>query len=148
MKPEFTAEIEDILAKGRDMTIATVRPDGFPQATTVSYVSEGTSIYFWCDPDSQKAHNIKHSSKVSLTVDLNYSTWNEIRGVSAGAHAERLTDPEQMQRIGELMLKKFPQAADLVPEQPEALALFRVTPKVVSILNYSKGFGHTDLIEL
>ena len=29
-----------------DLTIATVRNDGYPQATTVSYVNDGLTIYF------------------------------------------------------------------------------------------------------
>ncbi|MDH3741789.1 MAG: pyridoxamine 5'-phosphate oxidase family protein, partial [Hyphomicrobiales bacterium] len=47
--------ISTILTTGKDMTIATIRDDGFPQATTVSYVSDGKIIYFGCDPNSQKA---------------------------------------------------------------------------------------------
>lgn len=130
------------------MTIATIRDDGFPQATTVSYVSDGTSIYFGCDPNSQKARNISRNNKVSLTVDLDYSDWNEIRGLSMGALAERITDAEEIQQAGQLMLEKFPQVADLIPDDPATLAMFRITPKVVSVLDYSKGFGHTDLVEL
>ena len=30
----------------------------------------------------------------------------------------------------------------------QTLALIRVTPKVVSVLDYSKGFGYTELVEL
>ncbi len=40
------------------MTIATLRPDGWPQATTVAYANEGLTIYFVCGPDSQKATNL------------------------------------------------------------------------------------------
>jgi hypothetical protein len=39
------------------MTIATVRDDGHPQATTVSYVHYGLTIYFDCGVSSQKASN-------------------------------------------------------------------------------------------
>jgi hypothetical protein len=28
---------------------------------------------------------------------------------------------------------------------PDDVRIFRVTPKVISVLDYSKGFGHTDL---
>ena len=28
----------------------------------------------------------------------------------------------------------------------EDVAIFRVTPTVISLLDYSKGFGHTDLV--
>ncbi len=30
---------------------------------------------------------------------------------------------------------------------PTEIALFKVTPKVISVLDYSKGFGHADLVE-
>ncbi len=141
-------KVKAILATGKDMTIATIRGDGFPQATTVSYVSDGLSIFFACDPNAQKAQNIERNNKVSLTVDLEYDDWNDIQGLSMGALAERVTDPEEMAKIGKLMFDKFPQVADLLPEDPEDIALYRVTPKVVSVLDYSKSFGHTDLIEL
>jgi hypothetical protein len=29
---------------------------------------------------------------------------------------------------------------------PEDVKIFRVTPIVISVLDYSKGFGHTDLV--
>src|ERR1700731_3853356 len=41
--------IASITAKMRnDMTIATVREDGYPQATAVSYVNDGLAVYFSC----------------------------------------------------------------------------------------------------
>ncbi len=46
------------------MTIATLRPDGWPQATTVGYVSEGLDLYFLCGPNSQKAHNLAVDDRV------------------------------------------------------------------------------------
>jgi nitroimidazol reductase NimA-like FMN-containing flavoprotein (pyridoxamine 5'-phosphate oxidase superfamily) len=39
-------EIVEILAGANDMTIATLRLDGYPQATTVNYVNDGVTIYF------------------------------------------------------------------------------------------------------
>ena len=30
--------------------------------------------------------------------------------------------------------------------EPKDVAIYRVTPKVISVLDYSKGFGHTDLV--
>ena len=45
------------------------------------------------------------------------------------------------------MIKKFPQAADFaMPE--ETIAIFKITPTVISVLDYSKGFGHTDTVTL
>ena len=92
MDPRLKQEIISILDDANDVTIATVREDGYPQATTVSYVNEGLTIYFGCAADSQKAKNIARNSKVSLTVNLPYGSWNEIRGLSLGGRAERVTE--------------------------------------------------------
>ena len=47
-----------ILNANRIMTIATVRPDGWPQATIVGYANEGFRIYFLIYRASQKFENI------------------------------------------------------------------------------------------
>ena len=88
MDPALTEEIISVLEDANDMTIATVREDGYPQATTVSYANDGLKIYFGCAAGSQKAKNIARNSKVSLTVNLPYTSWKEIRGLSIGGRAE------------------------------------------------------------
>jgi hypothetical protein len=85
MDPALKQEIVSILNEANDLTIATVREDGYPQATTVSYVNAGLTIYFGCAAESQKAKNIARSDKVSLTVNLPYASRDEIRGLSIGA---------------------------------------------------------------
>ena len=148
MDPGLKQEIISILDDANDMTIATVREDGFPQATTVSYVNDGLEIYFGCAANSQKAKNLAHNNKVSLTVNLPYASWNDIRGLSLGGKAERVTDPQEAEQAGQLMFEKFPQIARYAPAELEDIALFRVTPEVISVLDYRKGFGHTDLVKL
>ena len=84
--------ILSILDSANDMAIATIRADGYPQTTTVSYANDGLDIYFGCSEDSQKARNISRNGKVSLTINLPYANWGEISGVSAAGHADRITD--------------------------------------------------------
>jgi general stress protein 26 len=148
MYPGLKQEITSILDDANDMTIATIREDGYPQATTVSYVNDGLKIYSGCAAHSQKAKNLARDSKVSLTVNLPYTSWNDIRGLSIGGKAERVTDPYEVDQAGQLMFEKFPQIARYAPAELEDIALFRVTPKIISVLDYRKGFGHTDLVRL
>ena len=148
MDPAPEQEIVAILNEANDLTIATVREVGYPQATTVSYVNEGLTIYFGCAAQSQKAKNIGHRAKVSVTVNLPYASWDEIRGLSVGGKADRVTDPKEMDRVGRLMLGKFPQIARYAPMDMEELVLFRITPEIISVLDYRKGFGHTDLVKI
>jgi ParB-like chromosome segregation protein Spo0J len=53
MDEEIRRKILTILDQHRIMTIAALRPDGWPQATTVGYASERVTLYFLCGPDSQ-----------------------------------------------------------------------------------------------
>ena len=148
MDPMLTDEIISILDNAIDMTIATIREDGYPQATTVSYVNDGLTIYFGCGAASQKAKNLARNSKISLTVNLPYASWKEIRGLSIGGRAERVTGPQEMGEVSQLMFEKFPQIAGYAPAEPEEIVLFRVTPEIISVLDYRKGFGHTDLVKV
>jgi len=148
MDPAMKKEILSIVDDASDMTIATVREDGYPQATTVSYVNNGLNIYFGCAANSQKAKNIARDSKVSLTVNLPYTSWNDIRGLSIGGRAERITNPQEVAQASQLMFEKFPQIARYAPAELEDIVLFRVTPEVISVLDYRKGFGHSDLVKL
>lgn len=140
-------EILAVLQAGKDLSLATLRADGAPQATVVSYVSDGLSLYVGCAALSQKAANLTRDPRVSLTITLPYERWDEIRGVSMFGEAERLVDPEDSLAIGRLFLKKFPELDETFALGEVPMALFCITPLVISLLDYRKGFGHSDLVE-
>jgi hypothetical protein len=52
---EIMGKILAWLDQHRIMTIATLRPDSWPQATMVGYANEGLNLYFLCGLDSQKS---------------------------------------------------------------------------------------------
>lgn len=130
------------------MTVATVRPDGWPQATTVGYVNEGFLLYFLCGKDSQKAANIAHDNRVSLAIGHDASQLMQIKGLSMAALAEAVTDQSEAERVLAKLPNKYPQQHGLTiaMPKPEDVRIFRLTPTVISVLDYSKGFGHTDLV--
>lgn len=140
--------ILDLMADHNVMTLATVRPDGWPQATTVAYANDGLTLYFACDPGSQKVANIRQCDKVSATIDRDYEDWNQIRGLSLGGVAEVLSEPADLQHAGAVLRAKFPQWAEMPEADAAAIALVRVRPKVISVLDYTRGFGHTELVEV
>ena len=148
MDPSVKQEIFSILDDANDMTVATVREDGYPQATTVSYVNDGLNIYFGCAANSQKSKNLARDSKVSLTINLPYTSWNDIRGLSIGGRAERVIEPQEVVQASQLMFERFPQIARYAPAELDDIVLFRVMPEVISVLDYRKGFGHSDLVKL
>src|SRR6476469_5217454 len=92
MNEEIKRLILALLDQHRIMTIATVRPDGWPQATTVGYVNEGLTLYFLCGLNSQKAANLALDDRVSLTIDHDSPQVMEITGLSMAARARPVLD--------------------------------------------------------
>ena len=137
-----------LLDEHRIMTVATLRPDGWPQATTVGYASEGLTIYFLCGLESQKAANLARDNRLSLAIDHDTPQVMQISGLSMAARAHAVTDPAEAQRVMGLLMQRYPeQAAFALPmPKPADVRIFRVTPEVISVLDYTKGFGHTDLV--
>lgn len=150
MNQELQQKILSLLDEHRIMTIATLRPDGWPQATTVGYAHEGTTLYFLCGPESQKAANLAKDDRVSVTIDHDTNEIMKIEGLSMAAHAKRVKDPAEVTRIMGLLFNRYGRQMSgdfpVTVPPPSDVAVFRVTPEVVSVLDYSKGFGHTDLV--
>ena len=149
MQLEMQQKILGLLNKHRIMRIATLRPDGWPQTTTVGYANEGMTIYFLCGATSQKAANLAREDRVSLAIDDDPDQVMDIKGLSMAARAHMVTDAAELANAGQLLMRKYPQQMGAPPmptEVPPDLRIFRVTPTVISVLDYSKGFSHTDLV--
>ena len=142
-------KILGLLDQHRIMTIATLRPDGWPQATTVGYASKDLTIYFLCGKDSQKAANLAKDDRVSVTIDHDTAQVMEITGLSMAARAQRVTDPQEGEAVIGMLMRKYPQQETPMPmalPRPQDVAIFRLVPDVISVLDYTRGFGHTDLV--
>jgi general stress protein 26 len=145
MDPTFKDFVLHVIDNANDLTLATVRPDGYPQATTVSFAHDGLNLYVGIGKRSQKADNVRHNNKVSLTINLPYDDWREIKGVSMSALAEVIEDDAGVETAKQRLLARFPQIAQWTdPAMAGDIAFLKITPQVISVLDYSKGFGHTE----
>ena len=55
--------------------------------------------------------------------------------------------PTYLQMMTELMPRKYPEYVHMMQGvRMSDMACFRVEPQVISVLDYRKGFGHTDLV--
>jgi nitroimidazol reductase NimA-like FMN-containing flavoprotein (pyridoxamine 5'-phosphate oxidase superfamily) len=148
MNDEIRNQILALLDQHRIMTIATLRPDGWPQATTVGYANEGLILYFLCGLDSQKAANLARDDRVSLTVDHDTPDLMAITGLSMAARAQKIVDRDEANKVLRMFPLKYPENIPVPVEMPtpEDVHIFLITPTVISVLDYSKGFGHTELV--
>jgi hypothetical protein len=64
------------------------------------------------------------------------------------ARAVPVTDRAEAEKVLRLMPSKYPDQKTLPVEMPtpDDVNLFRIEPGVISVLDYTQGFGHTDLV--
>ena len=149
MNDEMRHKILNILGQNRIMTIATLRPDGWPQATTVGYANEDITLYFLCGLESQKAHNLARDNRVSITINGDPPQVMDITGLSMAARVQPVTDHDEAEKVLRMLMLRYPEQILPTPmpmPRPEDVRIFRVAPTVISVLDYSKGFAHTDLV--
>jgi nitroimidazol reductase NimA-like FMN-containing flavoprotein (pyridoxamine 5'-phosphate oxidase superfamily) len=139
-----------ILDDSSEMCLATCRPDGFPQATTVNFVHDDLTLYCAVGLDSQKAHNIRANDKVSATINRPKRDWTDLQGLSLGGTARILADEAEMKLVAARLLRRFPHLRQYIRGTdvlPWAGMLFvEIVPKVISVLDYRTRFGHTELV--
>jgi nitroimidazol reductase NimA-like FMN-containing flavoprotein (pyridoxamine 5'-phosphate oxidase superfamily) len=135
-----------ILDENRLMAIATVRRDGWPQTTMVGYANDDILLYFVISRASQKFANISRDDRVSLVVGRDFHDPATIKAVSIAARASEVRDARQRAHAIELLLKRHPGLKKLEPPDPDHSAVMRANPEIITVLDYSKGFGHADLL--
>jgi len=133
-----------ILNQHLKMAISTVRPDGWPQTTMVGYANDGWTVYFLIFRDSQKFANIARDDRVALAVSSESSSLGEIKAVYAGAHAAEIKDADEQERAWQLLLERHPNLGEFGRPDDSTTALMRAKCKYVSVLDYSKGIGHSE----
>jgi hypothetical protein len=139
---------QKILATANELTLATVRGDGSPHASTVNFASDDLILYAAISIDSGKAHDLNGETRVALTVNAPYDSWSGIQGMSAEGRAAFITDPTELSLASALLLLKLPAYADVIA-QPQTLpwpgmVFIRITLEKLSLLDYTRGFGHTE----
>lgn len=136
----------EILDQNRVMALSTARPDGWPQVTLVGYANDGLLLYFVVSRQGQKFANIQKDNRVSLAVGRDFHDPSTIKAVSMAAHASEVTDPDQRKSAVAMLLERHPGLRKLEPPEPSRSAVMRAYPDIVTILDYSKGFGHADVL--
>jgi nitroimidazol reductase NimA-like FMN-containing flavoprotein (pyridoxamine 5'-phosphate oxidase superfamily) len=148
MKHEFKRQIIGLLDEHRIMSMATNRPDGWPQATVVGYANDGLIVYCFVARDSQKFANLERDPRVSLAIARDVPQPLQIKGLSMAARAVVVDDAGERDHATAILLRRYPEYKVMPPPDPAAVPMLRITPEVVSVLDYSKGFGHSDLVRV
>lgn len=152
MTDELREKIIEIVSSCKDMAISTVREDGWPQVNTVSFVNMGLDIYFETFKNTSKVKNITRDPRVSIAICPFYESLVDGCGISLAGYAEEVTDEAVAKEFHRLLLEKIPELANVTDNEGDKVFpdpnynLYRIRMTVISILDFSKGFGHADLV--
>ena len=131
------------------MTLATLRPDGFPQATIVAFAYDGLTIYVAVDAASQKARNVRRNGKVSVAIGHDTRDWSRIKALSLAAQARVCRRRADVERAIACLGARMPQMKAMGEADGYAgWAFLEIRPLVISVIDYTKEFGHTELVDL
>ncbi|MBI5235760.1 MAG: pyridoxamine 5'-phosphate oxidase family protein [Deltaproteobacteria bacterium] len=129
------------------LSLATVNTDNLkqPHAGSVVYVNNGLDLYFGTSAKTQKFINLTANPKVALTIDDFAADWAEIRGLQIEGAAQVVKE-ESTAFVYGIFAEKFPVIKNL-PPMPDN-RFIKITPRKLWMLDYGKGFGHRDYLEL
>lgn len=149
MAPELEEFIRDTLQRHKVMTLATIRPDGYPRAASVGYVSEGLTLYVLAGAGAEKIADIRRCAKVSLTIQRAYEDWHKIAGLTIAATAQVITDRVEIRHVLALFTAKYPALAELLPTLgTEEIVVVRLQPKTVALVENTLDIGGAEIIQL
>ena len=148
MKQELQQSVLRLMGEHRIMTIATNRKDGWPQATIVGYVNDGLLLYCFIARAGQKYANISRDPRVSVAIASDFADPLDIKGLSLAGEGTFVSDNNEFDRVTTLFLARYPEYASSPRPTPALAPMVRITPTVFSVLDYSKGFGHSDLVTI
>ena len=148
MDEALRSKILEVLRRHHTMTLATIRPDGYPQATTVNYIHDEFTLYFATDATSQKAGNIKLNNKVSVAIASETQNFYKLSGLSMAGLATRIDEKQRAEKLSLRLFQTLPQSKRYVPQDPKQLAVYEITPVAIALVDYTSGFGKTYLVEL
>lgn len=136
-----------ILSENRIMAVATLRPDGWPQATMVGYIHDGLTLYFVVARDGQKLANIQRDARVSIAIGRHDGDGSDLRGLSMAADAIEVTDANEVRRLNAMLVKRYPEQQVFNPHGA-SVAVMKATPLVISLIDPHGGLDQSPLLRV
>lgn len=136
------------LEKHTVMSLATFGTKGVWSAA-LYYVNEKSTLYFLSAPHTRHSQNIAANPQVAVTIQENYTNWEEIKGIQLEGLCTLVLEQEH-QAIIDLYAQKFPIIGDDAPPQIakalNKIGWYQIVPTRLYFIDNSKGLGHRELI--
>ncbi|MBI1684889.1 pyridoxamine 5'-phosphate oxidase family protein [Caulobacter hibisci] len=144
ISPEQRRRIDAVLDDNQVMTLATNRPDGWPQATHVNYLHDGGALYFVVARESQKLANVQRDGRVSITIGG--AGRSRAIGLSMAAMVTEVTDVGRISQLNTLLWSTPAGAAFSPHPAANSIAVLKAEPRIVSLVDYAKPPGQSQTV--
>jgi hypothetical protein len=144
----MTTSALSVLNQHSMMALATVRPDGWPQATMVCYVNDGLAVYFLISRTSQKFANIEREARVSIAIGDGARLPSQIKGLSMAAEVFEVRDEPYRSQVLAKLSARHPDYFDAATFDMSGSALMRALPRIMSVVDFSQGLGHSEALSV
>ena len=146
MTDDSLAHVRDFLADQHTLTLATIGPDGEPQASDLYYAETGDlSLYFISVPGSRHAANVARDPRVAATIHADTTRWRDIRGVQLEGVCIHVTGTERATAWTRYTAKfPFVLADAVLARALRKVEIYRITPHWLRWVDNSAGLGHNQ----
>ena len=152
LNDELRRTILDMCARQSEISLATVRADGWPQANVVDIWNLGLTMYFQSYEGASKVQNIERDSRVSLTLTPPFGDFGEMKGITMAARAEKVTEKAEIGDLYHQFLERLPHMQQFAHYEgatafpAPGVAVYRLRPVMGCVLDFTKGYGHWDYV--
>ncbi len=147
--------IAEFLAAHTTMTLATVGPDGAPQAAAVFYAYDAhLNLYFLSEPTSRHAQNLARDPRVAATIHADGQDWRVITGLQIEGTAEQIEDARELSHATQAYAARFDFVAGLltgVGGKPATLVgplarsrFYVLRPRWIRLIDNRVRFGYKE----
>jgi uncharacterized protein YhbP (UPF0306 family) len=142
------AGVAAFLAKHTTMTIATVDPDGRPQAADVFFASDDDLKLYWVsDERSRHSQNLGRAERVAASVHQETWDWRDVQGLQIEGWARQIVDPVDAGRAWALFRDKYAFTSAFTDEIAGS-RFYVMTPSWLRVIDNSLHFGHHEEFNL
>lgn len=146
--------IAAFLAAHNTMTLATVGPDGAPQAAAVFYAADADlNLYFLSSPASRHSQNLAREPRVAATVQADGQAWQSIQGLQIEGTAHPVEAGRELAHAARVYAARFDFLRGLLEgaDGPAALRgplastrFYVLRPAWIRLIDNTQGFGHKE----
>lgn len=140
------AGVRAFVAHQHTLTLATIGPDGRPQAVDLYYAeTDELDLYFVSISGSRHATNVARNPRIAATIHANSSGWRDIQGVQLEGVCEQVTGTERA-KAWMRYIEKFPfvLADAALARALKKVAMYRITLDWLRWIDNTTGLGHNQ----